>query len=42
LKGRSIYTNYVGETPWWTLTALSAGLIVVNRRKQAKSTRKSV
>jgi apolipoprotein N-acyltransferase len=37
LKGRSIYTNYVGETPWWALTALSAGLIVVKRLTKAKA-----
>jgi hypothetical protein len=37
LNGRSIYTNYVGETPWWALTALSLGVIVVKRRKKPKA-----
>jgi hypothetical protein len=37
LKGQSIYTNYIGEAPWWALAATSLGVIVVNRRKKPEA-----
>ena len=34
LKGQSIYTAYIGETPWWVLVALCACAMVVQHRKK--------
>ena len=42
LKGPSIYTNYVGEAPWWALAALSLGVIVVQRRQKTVATNASI
>jgi apolipoprotein N-acyltransferase len=35
---KSSYTNFVGETPWWGLLALSVGSILARRRKKAIQT----
>jgi apolipoprotein N-acyltransferase len=38
MKFRSVYTNYVGEWPWWGLAVLCLGSILVNRRKKLDRT----
>ena len=39
LKGQSIYTAYIGETPWWVLVALCACAMVVQRQRRNRNRR---